>query len=140
MRRSRVAKGKSKRALADEAWERTQQMSLEPPPDLHGELAGQLDIGGQIVGESHSTPLPVVSALPDACPACGKSKGSVLTWAHMKSEEEVWRVQCFHCGHIIAVTERTWNSVREAARISFRDKVNPGKAAAKPGRETRGAR
>jgi len=133
-----VAKGKSKRALADEAWERTQQMSLEPPPDLHGELPGQLDIGGQIVGESHSTPLPVVSTLPDTCPACGKSKGSVLTWIHMKTVEG-WKVQCFYCGHIVAVTERTWNSVQEAARIAFRDRGQPPPAKAK-GKRSRGAR
>lgn len=131
-----MAKGKSKRALADEAWERVQQNTLDLPADLHGELPGQLDIGGQIVGESHLSPLPLVSALPDACPACGYTKGSVLTWLHMKSES--FQVQCCGCGHIIAVTERTWNSVQEAARLAFRDRAQPvSKARGKPSRGAR---
>lgn len=106
--------GKSKRALADEAWLRLNT------PDTNGALPGQLDLVAAI-DAAERPPVeapPPVDGIPHLCPNCNRAMSLASGWALSSATREP-EIQCGFCGKRYSVTREAHEQHRLAIRNYF---------------------
>lgn len=111
---------KSKKALADEAYLKTET------------LRGQIDAFDGVQGADTTRP-PIHDSgesPPPVCPHCFKAMGPLNVaggrWTHLKRwDNDPCQLQCNDCGGAVIVSEDVWQQVRELAIATFRDR--PGR-------------
>jgi hypothetical protein len=116
---------KTKRQLADEAWQRTMAQ-------LPSDTLGQRDLlTGECIGALKAPPM---TELPAACPACAYTGGVQHLPFHQQTEPG--HVMCGWCGARFDVGVKAWEALKAEVRRRF---AEPPKVAVKRERRTRGA-
>ena len=129
---------KSKRQLADEAYERNEARRAK---------SLQLDIETAMcpddpICDECADRTTVVARAPLVCPHCNRDMHDAFggAWTPMTQGQAFgWRLQCGYCGKIISTTENAWKAVRDERyqKVGVSDVKPPKKEASN--RRIRGA-
>jgi transcription elongation factor Elf1 len=107
---------KTKRELADEAWQRN---------------FGQIDILDGSIEGVESAPPPTISGIPELCPSCGRQQTFAAGWSAIYTTKSptvpmdakpMQAIQCGACGSVFSVPALAALEYFNAMRAWFRER------------------
>ena len=125
-----MPKKKTRRQLADEAFERTEAARVAGVFETN--IPGQLNIDGSTFGANPADLPPKIEHVPDHCPECGRIQTYAAGWSVVVFPTGLARLECGNCGHPVIVDYAVADRLRRALRAYFDERA---KALARPKRD-----